>query len=258
MNKWLIAVWLLGSAAQAVPVYRWVDENGWVNYSDRPVPGAVLIEVSAGAPSPDAGPASPPPQTQEVDSQPLPSAVAGYETFAVLEPAARDTLWGTGGKVEVAIGLSPGLQPGHRVGLYLDGELAGPAGRAARFEIEEPIYLIELDVDALTQVIAERGPLEFTPPSRFPAAVEDLAVVVDEAVPAADVERLIARSRLVERVELFDLYRGAPIPAGKKSLAFSIDYRAPDRTLTDGDVAKARKGVSKRLERELGATIRDA
>ena len=128
MNKWLIAVWLLGSAAQAVPVYRWVDENGRVIYSDRPGPGAVLIEVSAGASSPDAGPAAPPSQTQDVDSQPLPSAVAGYETFAVLEPVARDTLWGTGGKVEVAIGVSPGLQPGHRVGLYLDGGARGSRG----------------------------------------------------------------------------------------------------------------------------------
>ena len=157
----------------------------------------------------------------------------------------------------------PALDPGRAARVLVDGSAIGCIGQvapgvAARFGIEEPVYLIELDIDALTQVIAERGPLEFTPPSRFPAVVEDLAVLVDEAVPAADVERLIARSRLVERVELFDLYRGAPIPAGKKSLAFSIDYRAPDRTLTDTDVAKARKGVVKQLERELGAAIRDA
>ena len=134
MNKWLIAVWLLGSAAQAVPVYRWVDENGQVNYSDRPGPGAVRIEVPAGAPSPDPGPASPPPQARAMDAQP--SAAPGYETFAVLEPAPLDTLWGTGGKVGIAIGISPDLQPGHRVGLYLDGERAGLASRATRFEIE--------------------------------------------------------------------------------------------------------------------------
>ena len=157
----------------------------------------------------------------------------------------------------------PALYTGRSARVLVGNSAIGCIGQvepavAARFEIEEPIYLIELDIDVLTQVIAERGPLEFSPPSRFPAVVEDLAVLVDEAVPAADVERLIARSRLVERVELFDLYRGAPVPAGKKSLAFSIDYRAPDRTLTDSDVAKARKGVIKRLERELGAVIRDA
>ena len=157
----------------------------------------------------------------------------------------------------------PALDTGRAARVLIDGSAIGCIGQvapgvAARFGIEEPIYLIEMDIDALTEVIAERGPLELTPPSRFPAVVEDLAVLVDEAVPAADVERLIARSRLVERVELFDLYRGAPIPAGKKSLAFSIDYRALDRTLTDNDVAKARKGVVIRLERELGAAIRDA
>lgn len=134
MNKWLIAVWLSGSVAQAVPVYRWVDENGQVNYSDRPGPGAVPIEVPAGAPSPDPGPASPPAQARAMDAQP--SAAPGYETFAVLEPAPLDTLWGTGGKVGIAIGISPDLQPGHRVGLYLDGERAGLASRATRFEIE--------------------------------------------------------------------------------------------------------------------------
>ncbi len=134
MNKWLIAVWLLGSASQAVPVYRWVDENGQVNYTDRPVPGAVPIDVPTDVPSSDAEPASPPPQTQAV--VPQPSAAAGYETLEVLEPAPRDTLWGTGGKVGIAIGISPNLQPGHRVELYLDGERAGPAGRATRFEIE--------------------------------------------------------------------------------------------------------------------------
>lgn len=134
MNKWLIAVWLLGSAAQAVPVYRWVDENGQVNYSDRPGAGAVLIDVPTNAPSPNAGPAAPPLPPQAV--VPQPAAAAGYATLEVLEPAPRDTLWGTGGKVGIAIGISPDLQPGHRVELYLDGERVGLAGRATRFEIE--------------------------------------------------------------------------------------------------------------------------
>ena len=134
MNRWLIAVWLLGSAAQAVPVYRWVDETGRVNYSDRPAPGAVRIEVPAGAPSPAAGPAAAPPQTRAM--VPQLSAAAPYEALEVLEPAPLATLWGTGGKVGIAIGVSPDLQSGHRVGLYLDGERAGPASRATRFEIE--------------------------------------------------------------------------------------------------------------------------
>ena len=53
MNNWLILLCLFWSAAQAVPVYRWVDENGQVNYSDRPGPGAVRIELTTGAPAPE-------------------------------------------------------------------------------------------------------------------------------------------------------------------------------------------------------------
>ena len=134
MNKWLIAVWLLGSAAQAVPVYRWVDETGQVNYSDRPGPGAVLIELSAGAPSLDAGFSSPPPRQPAMD--PRTTVATGYETLAVLQPASGETLWGTGGQVEIAIGISPDLQPRHRLALYLDGELADSPIHATRFAIE--------------------------------------------------------------------------------------------------------------------------
>ena len=157
----------------------------------------------------------------------------------------------------------PALVEGRTAHLLAGSASIGAIGQvapavAARFEIQEPLYLIELDMDAVTGLTLQRGPLEFRAPSRFPVVVEDLAVVVDEGVPSADVERIITRARLVERVGLFDLYRGDQIPAGRKSLAFSIDYRAPDRTLTESEIAKARKGIIKQLERELGAAIRDA
>ena len=135
MNKWLIAVWFLGSAAQAVPVYRWVDENGQVNYSDRPGPGAVRVELTVSAPSIRARVSLPPRQPPGMGAQP--SVAEGYETLAVLQPASHDTLWGTGGRVEIAIDVSPDLQPRHGLGLYLDGELAESAFRTMRFSIEE-------------------------------------------------------------------------------------------------------------------------
>ena len=135
MDWWVIAVWLMGFAAQAVPVYRWVDEIGQVNYSDRPGPGAVLIELSTGAPSIDARLSSARGAQQVVEPQ---TAVdAAYETLAVLQPASRETLWGTAGRVEIAIGISPDLRPRHRLGLYLDGELADADIHATRFAIEE-------------------------------------------------------------------------------------------------------------------------
>lgn len=156
MHKWLISIMLFGSTAQAAPVYRWVDENGQVTYSDRPGPGAVVIELSTSAPSLDAGPSSPPGQQSAMEPQP--PAVADYETLAVLQPASRETLWGTAGRVEVSIGISPDLQPSHSLALYMDGELAEFGAHATGFAVEnvprgehtvEAVILDEVDRELL-------------------------------------------------------------------------------------------------------------
>ena len=134
-NKWLIALCLVGAAAQAVPVYRWVDENGQAHYSDRPGPGAVRLELSTGAPAVNVGPSAPSQQTPALETQ-APGGEA-YETLAVMQPAPQETLWGTGGSVEIAIGIAPDLQPLHRLGLYLDGVLTDLQTQAMRFEIAD-------------------------------------------------------------------------------------------------------------------------
>jgi phenylalanyl-tRNA synthetase beta chain len=88
--------------------------------------------------------------------------------------------------------------------------------------------------------------------------LEDLALVVDEAVPGERVAELIRQTggRVVAGVRLFDVYRGEKIGAGRKSLAYSITYQAPDKTLSDHDVAGIRARILKRLEQELGAVLR--
>ena len=93
----------------------------------------------------------------------------------------------------------------------------------------------------------------------FPPVLEDLAVVVDEGVQADEVETLLKRAGgdILVDVKLFDLYRGEQIPEGKKSLAYSMVYQAPDRTLTDEEVSKVRARVIKKLETDLGAKLRD-
>jgi phenylalanyl-tRNA synthetase beta chain len=82
--------------------------------------------------------------------------------------------------------------------------------------------------------------------------------VVEESVPSSTVADLIGKTggSLVSSVRLFDVFRGGQVGAGKKSLAYSITYQAPDRTLTDAEVAAVRQKIIKRLERELGATLR--
>jgi phenylalanyl-tRNA synthetase beta chain len=86
--------------------------------------------------------------------------------------------------------------------------------------------------------------------------LRDLAVVVGDAVTAASVEALVREEPLVEAVTLFDVYRGAPLPPGKKNLALAITYRAPDRTLTDAEADAAHARIVKRLTAQLGAELR--
>jgi phenylalanyl-tRNA synthetase beta chain len=114
----------------------------------------------------------------------------------------------------------------------------------------------EFDLDALLALIPQR--LQVAPVPVFPPVLEDLALVVDETIPARQVENAIrqAGGQTVTAVRLFDVYRGGQIGAGKKSLAYSLTYQSPDRTLTDKEVSKIRDHIIRQLEEELGAKLR--
>jgi phenylalanyl-tRNA synthetase beta chain len=92
----------------------------------------------------------------------------------------------------------------------------------------------------------------------FPPVLEDIAIIVDESVSASRIENLIRESggAALGHLRLFDMYRGAQIEAGKKSLAYSLTYQAADKTMTDAEAASVRKRIVKRLEEELGAVLR--
>jgi phenylalanyl-tRNA synthetase beta chain len=94
--------------------------------------------------------------------------------------------------------------------------------------------------------------------AEFPPVYEDIAVIVDETVPAARVEGLIRQTggKTVTDVRLFDVYRDEKIGAGKKSLAYSLTYQSPDKTLTDAEAAAIRNKIVKRLEQEVKAKLR--
>jgi phenylalanyl-tRNA synthetase beta chain len=121
---------------------------------------------------------------------------------------------------------------------------------------ETPTILADLDVNALRGAVS--GAAEVVDPPRFPAVVEDVAVIVNEDVPAAQVEQTVLRSggNLLHGARLFDVYRGEQIGAGKKSLAFSLTYQADDRTLTDKDIEKPRAKIIRAVEGQLGGSIR--
>ncbi len=127
---------------------------------------------------------------------------------------------------------------------------------ASSFDIDGDVFALEVSIADLAPLLADSQAVPSV--SIYPAAVEDLALIVDASRPAGDLATAISASGLVEAVELFDVYTGDQIPVGKKSLAFRVYYRSPDRTLTDRDVEKARRGIVRRLESQFGAALRDS
>jgi phenylalanyl-tRNA synthetase beta chain len=113
----------------------------------------------------------------------------------------------------------------------------------------------ELDFDLIAELAP--GPARYHGVSPFPAVIEDIAVVVPEDVPAAEVEAAVAEGggELLARVELFDVYRGEQVGPGNKSLALRVEFQAPDRTLTDDEVAGVRALIEDRIA-ELGGRLR--
>jgi phenylalanyl-tRNA synthetase beta chain len=118
------------------------------------------------------------------------------------------------------------------------------------------VLAAELDVDALQAAVPPR--FNYVPVPRFPAALRDIAIVVEEKISADQVAAEIRAggSKLLRQIRLFDLYRGESIPPGTKSLAYALSYQAEDRTLTDKEVDQAHKKIEDRLKHVLKASIR--
>ncbi len=162
----------------------------------------------------------------------------------------------------VQAATEPFLHPGRTARILVDGEPAGWLGEihplvAAEWDIEDTVAGFELDLDAV--------PLPETPVyvdvTSFPEVREDLAVVVADDVAAADVLEVVRRAGapLLARVTVFDVYRDAGrIGAGNVSLALRLSYRAPDRTLTDEEVAARRARITTALEDQLHGRVRAA
>jgi phenylalanyl-tRNA synthetase beta chain len=150
---------------------------------------------------------------------------------------------------------------GESYSLSLGGVSLGVMGaidpaHANRFGIKEPVWAAVLDFGTLADL--HRKVKQYKPVPRFPAALRDVAVVVDPSVKAGDLQQTIrtAGGELVKGVSLFDRYSGKSIEKGKVSLAFSITYRHDDRTLTDTEVDTAHAAIVAALEKSHGATLR--
>jgi phenylalanyl-tRNA synthetase beta chain len=119
-----------------------------------------------------------------------------------------------------------------------------------------PVLAAEIDLEALMSVIPWRYNTQAVPV--HPPVLEDIAVIVDESIPAAQVEGVIRQTggKILTSVRLFDVFRSEAVGAGKKSLAYSLTYQASERTLTDSDATQIRQKIIRRLEQELGAKLR--
>jgi len=149
--------------------------------------------------------------------------------------------------------------PGRTAAVTLSGQQVGLVGEvhpdvAASFDIAADVAMFELDLASLLPHVSPVRRYQAIP--RFPRVEQDIALIVDEGIAAERVKAMIEDSSLVSSASLFDIYTGPPIPAGKKSLAFSVSYRSPDHTLTDSEVSREQERIVERLKRELGAVLR--
>jgi len=170
-------------------------------------------------------------------------------------------------KVKWARGNHPSFHPGRCAEISVAGKVLGAMGelhplvREAYNLPDQPLILLEWHLDDLLDAArAAEADKQVGLISNYPPVHEDLALVVDEGLPALDVQRALLKAGypLVTEALLFDIYRGAQVDAGKKSLAFALTYQSPSKALNERDVAKLRKRILKQVTKQLNATLRGA
>ena len=142
--------------------------------------------------------------------------------------------------------------------------LAGHAGELhprviQAFGLPDRTCAMELDLSVLFAAAENAGAVQAPQLSAYPLAIQDVALIVDAAVPAAEVEAALAAGApadLLESVRLFDVYTGVQIGEDRKSLAYTLRFRAPDHTLTAAEVAAAREAAVTEAQRRVGAVLR--
>uniref|UniRef100_C5D626 Phenylalanine--tRNA ligase beta subunit n=1 Tax=Geobacillus sp. (strain WCH70) TaxID=471223 RepID=C5D626_GEOSW len=152
------------------------------------------------------------------------------------------------------------MHPGRTAHILLDGKTIGFVGQLhpvvqKEYDLKET-YVFEL---ALTDLLnAEVEDIRYSPIPRFPSITRDIALVVDENVVAGELQKAIieAGGELLKEVSIFDVYQGDRLPDGKKSIAFSLRYYDPERTLTDEEVTAVHEKVIQAVEQQFGATLR--
>ncbi|GMR05102.1 MAG: phenylalanine--tRNA ligase subunit beta [Thermodesulfobacteriota bacterium] len=153
------------------------------------------------------------------------------------------------------------FHPGKSSAIKVNAQVLGVTGEAHpdlidRLGLKRPAYLFELDLDAMAGAgMAEK---KFTPLPRYPASERDIAFILDSAITYGEIIKAVEKidTKLVEKVDLFDVYYGRGVPEGKRSLAIRIRYRSAEKTLIQEDVEKIHSTVASELASRFGAEIR--
>lgn len=155
----------------------------------------------------------------------------------------------------------PWLHPGRAAALLVKGERVLTFGElhpaiAKELDLKKRLLYLEMPMDA--RLAEHAAAPRYSELPKFPASQRDLALVLDRSVSALDIERTIRKAgkEILQGVALFDVYEGSQVPAGKRSLAFSLTFRAPDRTLQDAEVSAAMEAVLAAVAEKHGAAVR--
>ena len=160
-----------------------------------------------------------------------------------------------------AVSTNPSFHPGRCAEVSVDGVALGYLGQvhplvAAAYGMDCEVYCAEINFTRLMDLLLPDA--TYIPLPKYPAVTRDLSFICDETVTVAQAEQTIAAAagKLLRSVKLFDIYRGANLGDGKKSLAFSLELRADDRTLTDADTEPVISKVLEALSSQCGAVLR--
>jgi phenylalanyl-tRNA synthetase beta chain len=156
----------------------------------------------------------------------------------------------------------PVFHPGKTAKLTINGTMTGYLGEvhpevADNFECPAKTYIAVLDVKPFidnADMVRQHKSLP-----KYPAVSRDIAMLIKDEIMVKEIEAVIRQrgGKLIEEVRLFDVYRGDQVPAGMKSVAYTITFRSPDRTLVDEDVNKAMEKILNGLKTSLDATLRE-
>jgi phenylalanyl-tRNA synthetase beta chain len=168
---------------------------------------------------------------------------------------------GVQGAAFVRESSNPTFHPGKTAALTIKKDCAGVLGEihpdvTDNYGIETSCYVAELNLDVL--YAAANLERRYAPLPKYPAVTRDIALLVDDSILVQEIEDVIVKQggAMVEKVKLFDVYKGKQIPEGKKSIAYSIVYRLASKTLTDVEVNKVHEKILRSLEYKLGAQLR--